>query len=142
MINRTPLEIAVELSYYVGRLMDIATHPEIRENGAPSNYEDDLVIRYADLHRPDPRPLVSGQVSGIVKGLFEEVAGHPHIKEDETAQRSLRNSFTTLGMIMKLEDPADRGFAPRVNHFSNMRDPLAADMPVINRIAQELKIDS
>jgi len=127
-------QLAVEASYYAGKLYDKVTDPDISEGRTPPNYTKILVPLYG--HAEDGVTILSGQVPDKILGLFEQIAELPHDNLDDEARTSLGHTLATLQRVVERQDPAP-GY---ITHFSNLQGALIDKMPKIQGIAQALNL--
>lgn len=132
---KRPFERAIEISYYVAKLWDVATNPDISQGRNPTDYRKILIPKYGQPE--DGQTLLSGNVPGLLRGYFEDIARIGIEDSDALTRGSLQNSLATLQRVASLSDPA-QGYT---THFSNLQQPLLSELPRLKAIASDLKLE-
>lgn len=131
---KTAFETAIEISYYAGKLWDVATDPDISRGGVPVDYTATRIVIYPEAN-PD-KFVLSAQVPQMLVDLFGDVARKGIDESDDVTSGTLSRSVQTLSRLVDLQDPVE-GCA---TSFSNLQRPLKEAMPRIRALAESLNV--
>jgi hypothetical protein len=132
---KTAFEKAIEISYYAGKLWDVATNPDISQGRTLTDCRKILIPKYGQSE--DGQTLLSGNVPQLLREHFEDLAKIGIEASDVLTRGSLQNSIATLQRVASLDDPA-QGYT---THFSNLQQPLISELPRLKAIASDLKLE-
>jgi len=131
---KAAFEKAVKISYYVGKLWDVATNPDISQGQTSADYCEILIPKYG--HAEDGDALFSGQIPALLRQNFAELAAIGVSEDDDLTRGALQRSLTTLHRVVGLSQPVEG----KVLNFSKLQQSIKTEISQIDDMLAELKL--